>query len=187
MLTELALKRGKTITSPTRSHLASADKKSRLYCAIPPRPPNASVTSARTRNPDLSLRSRCGRRYLESPPPRPRALIGSKRGNSPPLLDAIVPLQPRLYRGCKPSLRTFDDFRGKWYARTVRKQTLGLRSIPGRNRGKLAQQFAIDEWNPHFKGMCHAGPIRIAQQLIAHVQRRFKHSDPAKAARRLGV
>ena len=32
---------------------ASADKKSRLYCAIPPCPPNASVTSARTRNPEL--------------------------------------------------------------------------------------------------------------------------------------
>src|SRR5262245_53046813 len=34
--------------------------------------------------------------------------------------------------------------------------------------------------------MCHASPIRIAQQLIAHVQRRFKHGDPGKAASRLG-
>src|SRR5262249_18261057 len=37
--TGLALKRGKTMTSLTRSQLASPDKKSRLYCAIPPRPP----------------------------------------------------------------------------------------------------------------------------------------------------
>ena len=55
MLTDVALRRGRTITSPTRSHLASADKKSRLYCAIPPCPPNASVTSARTRNPDPAI------------------------------------------------------------------------------------------------------------------------------------
>src|ERR1700730_11760715 len=53
VLTGVAVKRGNTITSATRSHLASADRKSRLYCAIPPRPPNASVTSARTRSPDL--------------------------------------------------------------------------------------------------------------------------------------
>src|SRR5512132_2822936 len=34
--------------------------------------------------------------------------------------------------------------------------------------------------------MRHAGPIRVTQQLIAHVQRRFKHGDSAKAAPRLG-
>src|SRR5262249_32129480 len=53
--TDLALRRGRTITSLTRSHLASADKKSRLYCAIPPFAPNASVTSARIRNPESAV------------------------------------------------------------------------------------------------------------------------------------
>src|SRR5262249_26859373 len=52
VLTDVVVRRGKTITSSTRSHLARADKKSQLYCAIPPCPPNASVTSARTRTPD---------------------------------------------------------------------------------------------------------------------------------------
>src|SRR5262249_36783660 len=45
-----ALARGSTTTSSTRSHAASEDKKCRLYSAMPPSPPNASVTSARTRN-----------------------------------------------------------------------------------------------------------------------------------------
>ena len=183
VLTDACAERGRTMTSPTQSHLASEEKKSRLYCAIPPCPPNASVTSARTRNEISPLRCRSGRRYLEGPPPRPRTFIRCKRRNSPPLLDALVALQPRLDRGCKSGLRTFNDFRRKWYARTVRKQTLGLRPISGSDRCQMAQQFAVDQRNAHFERMRHAGPIGIAQQLIAHVQRGFKHGDLAKAAR----
>src|SRR4029077_21226610 len=48
------LARGNTTTSPIRSHAASEDKKCRLYSAMPPSPPNASVTSARTRIDDLA-------------------------------------------------------------------------------------------------------------------------------------
>ena len=55
VLTDLARRRGRTMTSRTPSHLVSADKKSRLYCAMPPSPANASVTSARMRNPDLAI------------------------------------------------------------------------------------------------------------------------------------
>ena len=39
--------RGKTFIVDTPL-LANAVRKSRLYCAMPPRPPNASVTRART-------------------------------------------------------------------------------------------------------------------------------------------
>src|SRR5262249_7625787 len=51
---DVALARGRTITALIASHAASEDKKSRLYCAIPPCPPNASVTSAKTRIGDLT-------------------------------------------------------------------------------------------------------------------------------------
>jgi hypothetical protein len=40
--------RGSTVIDDAAPLSASAFKKSRLYCAIPPYPPNASVTRART-------------------------------------------------------------------------------------------------------------------------------------------
>ena len=76
-------------------------------------------------------------------------------------------------------------FVGKWHARTVRKQMLGSRPIPGSDRGQSAQQFDIDQGNAHFEGMCHAGPIRVTQQLIAHIERGFQHGDLAKGGPRL--
>ena len=65
------------------------------------------------------------------------------------------------------------------------KQTLGRGAILGGDQSQLAQQFGIDQRNPHLERMRHAGPIGVAQQLIAHVERRFQHGDLAKAGPRL--
>src|SRR5262245_32492459 len=112
-----------------------------------------------------------GRCHLKGPAPCPRTPAHGKDGNSPPLLDARVALQPCLDGSSEAGLRTFNYLAGKWHARTVRKQMLRSRSIPSGDRAQLAHQFAIDQWNPHFEAMCHASPIRVTQQLIAHIER----------------
>src|SRR5262249_15788144 len=116
----VALIRGRTITSPTESHAVSEVKKSRLYCAMPPCPPNASVTSARTRNEGLTIELPLGRCDLKGPAPRPCTFVGGESRNSSPALDARVAMQPRLDGGFKPGLGTFDDLAGKRHTRTVR-------------------------------------------------------------------
>src|SRR5262249_29693217 len=42
----------------------------------------------------------------------------------------------------------------------------------------LAKQSSVNEWQAHFQRVCHTSPIRIAQELIAHIKRRFKRRHP---------
>src|SRR5262249_48676123 len=118
------LSRGRTMTSSIPSHVASEVKKSRLYCAMPPCPPNASVTSARTRNEGLTIKLPLGRCDLKGPAPRPCAFVYGDCWNSLPALDARVAMQPRLDGSFKPGLGTFDYLVGKRHTRTARENSL---------------------------------------------------------------
>ena len=105
---EVAIARGRTTTALIRSHAASEDKRSRLNCAIPPCPPNASVTNASTRNGDSAIRLSLSCRHFKSPAPRPRAFVHGKCRNSAPILDARVTLQPSLHGRFEAGLGTLD-------------------------------------------------------------------------------
>lgn len=44
-------------------------------------------------------------------------------------------------------------------------------------RRDLVEQSEIDEWGPDLQGMRHAGPVRVPEELIAHVARAFQKRD----------
>ena len=167
--------RGRTITSPIRSHTASDDKKSRLYCAMPPCPPNASVTSARTRSEDSAI-------IFPLRPPPPGTPSAAPRDISEPQAQ-----EPGATAGCayhaaashwigvvNPVFGRSITLDGRGRRGLVASRRLDLNPFVAVVRRQLAQQFHIDQRNPHFERMGHAGPIGVAQQLIAHVQRRTR-------------
>ena len=46
--------------------------------------------------------------------------------------------------------------------------------------------LTIDERDANFERMCHAGPIGVTKQLIAHIKGRLEHCDLAKTGSRAG-
>ena len=49
------------------------------------------------------------------------------------------------------------------------------------------QEGRIHEWNPHFKRMRHAGPIGVAQQLVAQIEADLERRHFAPAVRGSGL
>ena len=92
---------------------ASAARKSRLYCAIPPVPPNASVTSARQDRPESRSGAACLEHHL-----RPAARRQAFRRRRP----AGSRIEPGAGRYAETRLRARDDARPARRARRLRER-----------------------------------------------------------------
>src|ERR1700722_18279088 len=113
--------RGNTIIRLAPGISAKAAMRSRLYWAIPPELPNASVTSASAFIAAMrSLRPR----HLIGPAPRPWAILRPQPRHLLPAPDTLVVLQPALDRRGKPGLGARDDLVRHGGARRGREQTL---------------------------------------------------------------
>src|SRR5580693_8850920 len=173
--------RGNTMIRLAPGISAKAATRSRLYWAIPPELPNASVTSASAFI--ASMRS-SRQRHLIGPAPRPWAIPRPQPRHLLPAPDALVVLQPALDRRRKSGLGAPDDLVRHGGARRRRQQALSRRRRQCRKiRRHRLQEGRIDERNAHFERMRHAGPIGIAQQLVAQIKARLerRHFAPCRA------
>ena len=59
--------------------------------------------------------------------------------------------------------------------------------IAGMTGASVAQQRGVRERYADLDAMRHAGPIGIAQQLVAQIMGRFKRANPADIAARIGI
>src|SRR5579864_72029 len=177
--------RGSTTIRSAPGIAAKAATRSRLYWAMPPELPNASVTRASAFiASDAVLRPR----HLIGPAPRPGAILRPQPRHLLPAADALVVLEPALDRRGKSGLGAGDDLVRHGGARRGREQTLaGGRRQASKIRRHRLQKACIDERHAHFQRMRHAGPIGVAQQLVAQIKAGFERRHFAPGGARLGL
>jgi len=54
------------------------------------------------------------------------------------------------------------------------------------SRGELAEEVGVDEGDADFERMGHRGPVHVAQELIAEVERRLQRGDAGEGVAGIG-
>ena len=190
LIRSMARQDGNRRSSPSGPAEASALKRSRLYCAMPPCPPKASVTKARMLGGDFML------------PATPRARSTRRRERpatsaATPSLWSLAP-SPGLGASATASIHFFVGTPKPVFARRTISSGSGsvgaLASAAFPSPGTIApstgamdsSSLASTKRHANFNAVGHARPVGVAKKLVAHVMRRFKRADPRRVRARIG-
>src|SRR5665213_2235755 len=129
--------------------------RSRLNCAIPPRPPNASVRNTSTRAiGSFSVHVSC------------------PASQSPLRVARILPTQhPGAHRNGEAGLRAAQNFSGEPLRCRAREGSFPHARLDHSQRRHCPPQCPIHQRHANLHRVRHTRPVGIAQQLVAHVPR----------------